>query len=114
LAGSALITGAAFVFYRRMKKDGGAVILNILSHPELRGKNIEVNLLGGLASFKIAGDSRAQKTIESLAIPISRQLEDPDSRRIRELAELVGMLEKNLITAEEYHQIKKRLLNLNG
>lgn len=114
LAGSALVTGAAYVFYRRMKKDGGAVILNFLSHPELRGKNVEINFLGGLASFKIADNSRTPKPIESMAAPVSRQLEDPDSRRVRELTELVGMLEKNLITVEEYHQVKKRLLNSNG
>jgi hypothetical protein len=112
LAGSALITGAAYLFYRRMKKDGGAAFLKILSLPELRGKNIEVNFLGSLASLKIAGDpNRNHQAIENTAIPVSRQLEDPDSRRFRELMELASLMEKNLITPEEYHQVKKSLLN---
>lgn len=114
LIGSALITGAAYLFYRRMKKEGGAAILNILSHPELRGKNVEVNFLGGLASVKIAGNSKEPQALDTMAMPVSRQLEDSDSRRIRELTELARMLEKNLLTPEEYHQVKKRLLNSNG
>ncbi|PIP41857.1 MAG: hypothetical protein COX19_02420 [Desulfobacterales bacterium CG23_combo_of_CG06-09_8_20_14_all_51_8] len=110
IAGSALITGAAYLFYRRMKKEGGAAFLKILSLPELRGKNIEVHFLGGLASLKIAGD-RDHQVIENMAMPVSRQLEDPDSRRFRELMELARLMEKNLITPDEYHQVKKSLLN---
>jgi hypothetical protein len=111
LACSALISGAVYLFYRYMKKEGGTAFLKILSLPELKGKNVEVNLLGGLASFKIARDKIEPQVIESGEVPVSRQLEDPDSRRIRELTELARMLEKNLITLEEYHQVKKSLLN---
>ena len=84
--------------------------MKIMSLPELKGKNVEVNLLGGLASFKIASDTTELQVIESKVIPVARQLEDPDSKRIRELTELASMLEKNLITLEEYHQVKKSLL----
>ena len=111
LAGSALISGSVYLFYRYIKKEGGPAFLKIMSLPELKGKNVEVNLLGGLASFKIASDKSAPQVIESDAIPLSRQLEDPDSRRLRELTELARMLEKDLITLEEYHQVKKSLLN---
>lgn len=110
LAGSVLITGAVYLFFRYMKKKGGTAFLKIMSLPELNGKNVEVNLLGGLASFKIASDTTELQVIESNVIPVARQLEDLDSKRIRELTELAGMLEKNLITLEEYHQVKKSLL----
>ena len=111
LAGSALITGSVYLFFRYMKKEGGTAFMKIMSLPELKGKNVEVNLLGGLASFKIASDKTELQVIETDVIPAVRQLEDPDSRRIRELTELARMLEKNLITLEEYHQVKKSLLN---
>ncbi len=111
LAGSALITGSVYFFFRYMKKEGGSAFLKIMSLPELKGKNVEVNLLGGLASFKIASDKSNPQVIESNVIPSARQLEDPSSRRLRELTELASMLEKNLITLEEYHQVKKSLLN---
>ena len=111
LAGSALITGSVYLFFRYMKKEGGTAFLKIMSLPELKGKNVEVNLLGGLASFKIAGNNSEPQEIETDVIPAARQIEDPESRRIRELTELARMLEKNLITLEEYHQVKKTLLN---
>jgi len=111
LAGSALITGSVYLFFRYMKKEGGTAFLKIMALPELKGKNVEVNLLGGLASFKIASDKTEPQVIEADVIPAARQIEDPDSRRIRELTELARMLEKNLITLEEYHQVKKSLLN---
>jgi hypothetical protein len=111
LAGSALITGSVYLFFRYMKKEGGTAFLKIMSLPELKGKNVEVNLLGGLASFKVGSDKTNPHVIESNVIPTDRQLEDPSSRRLRELTELARMLEKNLITLEEYHQVKKSLLN---
>jgi len=111
LAGSALIAVSGYLFYRYMKKEGSTALLKILSFPELKGKNIEVNLFGGLASFKIAKDKSEPMVIESDVIPLSRRLEDPDARRLRELTELARMLEKNLITLEEYYQVKKSLLN---
>ncbi len=111
LASSALVTVSIYLFYRYMKKEGGTAFLKILSLPELKGKEIEVNLLGGLASFKIASDNRVQQVIENNAIPVSRQLEDSDTRRLRELTELAGMLEKDLISLEEFHQVKRSLLN---
>ena len=111
LAGSVLIAGSGYLFYRYMKKKGALAFLKIMSLPELKGKNVEVNLLGGLATFKIANDQSEPIEIESNVIPVARLLEDPDSKRIRELTELSRMLEKNLITIEEFDQVKKSLLN---
>jgi len=117
LGGCLLISGSIYLFYRYMKKQGGAVFLKILSIPELNGKNVEVNLLGGLASFKIAEDNNRSPgnewppMIDNESVLSPRRLEDPNSRRLKELTELARMLEKNLITIEEYNQMKKSLLN---
>jgi hypothetical protein len=37
------------------------------------------------------------------------QLEDPETVRIRELAELARLLENDLITREEFNEAKQRL-----
>ncbi|MFZ2633988.1 MAG: hypothetical protein WA081_04585 [Desulfosalsimonadaceae bacterium] len=113
LGSCALIGGGVYLFFRYMKKDGGQMVYQLMSLPELKGKNFEVKLLGGLASLKIAGDDDQTGAIDVNSLPASRQLEDPQSIRLRELTELARLMEKNLITAEEYDQAKKSLLH-NG
>ena len=68
-------------------------------------------MLGGLASFKIGSDDEKQPGIESNSIPVSHQLEGPQSIRLRELTGLARLLEKDLITLDEYQRIKKSLLD---
>jgi len=107
LGSFALIGGGGYLFFRYMKKDGGQMLQQLLSLPELKGKNLEVKLLGGLASLKIADDDDKTRAITIDQPPASRHLiEDPRSIRLRELTELANLLEKNLITADEYDQAK--------
>lgn len=109
LGGCALIGGVLYAFFRYMKKDGGRAFYNVLSMPELKGKNVEIRLLGGLASVKIDGESNIAGRAE-LPPPALHQIEDPWSIRLKELMALSRMLEKDMITAEEYHHAKKLLL----
>ena len=111
LGGCALIGGAVYFFFRYMKKDGGRMVNQLLSLPELKGKNFEVKIMGGLASLKISGDDGKTHMIDINHPPSSRQLEDPRSIRLRELTELACLLEKKLISAEEYDEAKKSLFN---
>jgi len=106
---SALIAGSVYLFLRYMKKEGGKTFLNLMNLPELKGRNVEVNLLGGLASFKVKGDKNASRVIETDVRPVTHQLEDPQSIRLKELTELARLLENNLITLDEYQQAKKTL-----
>ncbi len=109
---SAVITGSVYLFYRYMKKQGNATFLKLLSLPELKGKNVEVNLLGGLASVKVSDKNKESVMMIDGAgdtgLPV---LEDPDTRRLNELTRLAGMLEKDFITREEFDQLKKTLMN---
>ena len=111
LGSCALIGIGVYLFFRYMKKDGGQMVYQLMSLPELKGKNFEVKLLGGLASLKIAGEDDNSHIIDVNRPPSSRQLEDPQSIRLRELTELARLKEKNLITAEEYDQAKKSLFH---
>jgi len=109
IAGALAIIISGYYFYRRMKAEGKTV-KQMLSTPMLNGRPVEVSFLGGLASFRVGVSGHAQQ-IESGVTDPTRQLEDPATARIRELTELARMLEKELITREEYNQAKQTLLN---
>ncbi len=107
LVGSAAILASGYYFYRRMKAEG-KTLREMLSSPLLRGRAVEISFLGGLASFKIGrpGDMPALGSDFLKQFP---QLEDPDSIRIRELTELARLLEKDLITRDEYDKAKQQI-----
>lgn len=103
------IIGSGFHFYHRMKKEG-KTLREILNTPQFNGRSVEISFLGGLASFKIGGREYGNTlALESHSSGRIRQLEDPESVRSKEFSELVRLLEKNLITIEEYNEFKKRL-----
>ncbi len=107
LGGLGLIGGLTYLGIRYMRKQGGIALHRILSLPEFRGKNVEVNFLGGLASLKIGNDQSMRPEID--AFSAERRLEDPETARLRELTALAHLLEKDLISGEEYDRAKKAL-----
>jgi len=111
MGGCALILGSAYLFFKYMQKEGGRNIKKILTLPEFQGRSVEVKVLGGLASFKIGCDDEKHPGIESDFIPVPHQLEGPHAIRLRDLTELVRLLEKNLITLDEYSKAKKNLFD---
>ena len=108
LFGSAAIAVSAYLFFRRMKREGKS-LREMLKTPVFNGRPVEVSLLGGLASFRLGGRS-GFPALEGDYLGASHQLEDPDTVRLRELVELGRMFENNLITFEEFNQAKKKLL----
>jgi hypothetical protein len=109
LGGFFLTAGSVYLFFRYMRQGGGQALQKMLSHPEFKGKNIEINFLGGIASLKIKNENQEKGALESVMIPSSRQIEDSQTVYIREITELARLLEKNLITPDEYFQAKKVL-----
>ncbi len=111
LLGGGLIAGAGvFVLYRYMQKEK-SIVAKLLELPEFKNRRVEVNILGGLASFKIDQDDQTRSAIDTTLTPVTRRLDDPDSLRVRELSELARLFEKDLITLEEYDRAKNDLLN---
>jgi len=109
LGGTAAVIFMGYRMKKRMKEEG-KTLAEMLSLPLFKGKTIEVSLLGGLASFRIENPDTRGK----INLPISGQtslLEDPETVHIRELAELVRLLDKNLITIDEYNKAKQKLFN---
>jgi hypothetical protein len=107
--GTTLILISAYLFYRRIKREGKN-LKDILNSPPYRGRSMEVSLLGGIATIRM-GNPDQQTMIESGTGNPTQQLEDPDTVRVRELMELARLRESDLITLEEYNSAKKKLFN---
>lgn len=108
LGGMALIALSAYLFYRRLRKEGKS-LGETLRSPAFQGRQVEVSLLGGMATLKL-DSPKGQKAIESGSIEPPLQLEDPEMARIREINALAQLLEKELITLDEFNSAKQRLL----
>ena len=109
LGGFVFILLAGFFIYRWLKSQGRS-LRETLNSPLLRGQSVEVSLLGGLASVRIGKNSNTQ-VLEDATPGALKQLEEPITGPVRELSELVHLLESGLITRAEYEQTKKTLLS---
>ena len=112
LGGIALVGFSAFYFFRRMRAEGRS-LREMLKNPMFSGRSVEVSLLGGMATVKLGQSPQLPAIGHDVAIDIPR-LEDPEASRRRdvsELAELARLLEKDLITVDEFNKAKRQLLN---
>jgi len=109
LGGTGAIILMGYLMRKRMKKEGKS-LNEMLSLPMFKGKSIEVSVLGGLASLKIDNSGNG-KEIDTQILNTRSLLEDPETVHIRELTTLVHMLDKNLITIDEYNKAKQKIFN---
>ena len=109
IGGSAVILASGYHFYKRLQKDG-KTLQEMMSSSRLGSRPIEVSFLGGIASFKIGRPGSTPALSSEAAGQPLQQLEDPATVRIRELTELVRLLEDNLITLDEYNKVKQQIL----
>ncbi|SLM27681.1 conserved hypothetical protein [Desulfamplus magnetovallimortis] len=115
LGGIALLVIALFwIFYLRIKRSS-TDIKDVLNHPAFQNRNVEIKLLGGVASFKIdapvAGDSRFLLNNNGESGAAMLPMIEEGSRNIeRRLSELADLYNRNLIDDEEYDMAKKRIL----
>jgi hypothetical protein len=110
LGGLGLTAAGAFLVYRRLKTQGSDLMRGLQGVTLPSGSTLEVRFLGGVASVKFARDAAASPPAltAGTAPPL---LEDPESQRLRELAQLAQLYEKNLITREEFDRAKGALLS---
>jgi hypothetical protein len=109
LGGAAIIIASGYYFIRKLRKEQ-KTIREILMLPEFAGKDIEIRLLGGAASFKM-GSSDSHKTEQTNNAPPYLQLETTAKSRIENLGELSRLYENKMISKEEYNILKNELLS---
>ena len=109
LGSSAFIIVSAYLFYRRIKKEG-MTLRETLNSPMFHGRTLEVSLLGGLASVKVGGGSSDTLALGNNSSTQYLQLEDSASVRLKKLTEVANLLEKKLITLDEYNKFKQQIL----
>ncbi|BBO72152.1 hypothetical protein DSCA_60820 [Desulfosarcina alkanivorans] len=111
LGGMVLIGFSLFYFIRRMRAEGRS-LREMLKNPMFNGRSVEVSLLGGMATVKLGQSSQPPAIGHDAAVDLPR-LEDPEASRNRDasdLAELARLLEKDLITVDEFNKAKRQLL----
>jgi hypothetical protein len=107
-----ILLASGYFCYRFIKTRGKQTLKDIEETAVFKNRSVEVRFLGGIASLKL-GQPASPVAIENTATDTfdpRHQLEDPDAVRIRELDRLADMLEKDLITRDEFVLAKKKLL----
>ena len=106
VGGALALAAGGYYLYRRMKAEGKS-LRQMLNSPLFSGRPVEVSVLGGLASVKIGNPDTPIGLESTGASPL--QLEDEERQRVRELAEMARLLEKKLVTWEEYNAFKEQI-----
>jgi hypothetical protein len=106
IAGFVLIAIWGYLFYRKVIEDSKE-LKNVVG--EMKGENVEIKLLGGLATFRM-GNSVLNQNMNQLSSQRPKELAAPESDSVKSLSELSRLYEKKLITIEEYEKAKKNLL----
>ncbi|MDL2275720.1 SHOCT domain-containing protein [Desulfosarcina sp. OttesenSCG-928-G10] len=115
LGGLVLICLSAFFFIRRMRAEKKS-LQDMLRDPLFGGRTVEVSLLGGMATVKLGPPSATSPAIgydpAVVEVPLlAPPTESAHTSEVSQLAELARLLEKNLITVDEFNAAKQRLLN---
>ncbi|MBW1742689.1 MAG: hypothetical protein JRJ47_04565 [Deltaproteobacteria bacterium] len=106
--GFVAVVGSCYLWWQHLKKRGKS-LRDILRDPLFEGRSVEVTLLGGLASFKL-GQPTESLTIEHSASEGPKQIPDSTTRHVEELTKLALLLKQDLITIDEYLEVKKDIV----
>ena len=106
IVGIVLIAIWGYLFYRKVIEDSKE-LKNVVG--DMKGNNVEIKLLGGLATFRM-GDSVLNNNMNQLSSRRPQELAAPESDSVKALTDLSRLYEKKLITLEEYEKAKKELL----
>ena len=109
---TAALVASAYLCYRFIKTRGHQTLKDLEKTAIFKDRSVEVRFLGGIASLKL-GQPGTPAAIENAAagtLNPQHQLEDQNTAQIRELDRLASMLQKDLITRDEFVIAKKKLL----
>ncbi|RJQ86145.1 MAG: SHOCT domain-containing protein [Desulfobacteraceae bacterium] len=106
LTGFLLAALGGYLFYRRLRREG-RTLRDALHSPTFQGRAVEISFLGGIASFRLGPPTRPP-LLDAGGRDEMLQLEDPQANQLRDIEILARLLEKKLITPEEYTTAKRR------
>jgi len=113
LGGLGLILLSGLLIWKRLKRRKEDVS-DVLNSPTFQGREVEVSFLGGTVNLRFGAQDRNKADQQALqgqgpgsGVP---ELEDKETALTRQLTELSRLMEKGLLTEEEYQRAKKRLL----
>ncbi len=109
IAGIALLAGSGYYFYHYFKEHKQK-ISDLMSDPAFSDRTFEISLMGGMATLKLGHKDDSIRLIGADSDDQIKQLEGPKSVQIEELSELSRMLNDELITREEFLQLKKKII----
>jgi hypothetical protein len=108
--GVLLILGSGAFFYYLLKQNGKQ-ILNTLQNPAFPGQNIQVSLLGGLASITINSQrNEPQIMLDNQAETLTALPEHTSFSPSNELLRLSDLYDRGLISKDDFLQLKDDLL----
>ncbi len=111
VVGLLLIAASGWFFYQRFKKSNRK-LKDMMNHPALQGRSVEISLLGGIATVKLGNNSRHPTSpiqIDDQGNDI-KQLEMAKPSRLNSLSELKELLDNDLITKEEFLKLKHEIM----
>jgi len=109
IAGIVLLGGSGYYFYHYFKEHKQK-ISDLMSDPAFNDRTFEISLMGGMATLKLGHKDDSIRLIGADSDDQIKQLEGPKSIQIKELSELSRMLDDELITREEFLQLKKEII----
>jgi hypothetical protein len=89
----------------------GKQLRDMLALPALKGRTIEVSILGGMASLRLENPGNTSIDQRPRLTEHSGHLIDSGNYQLRELSELADLYNKNLITLDEYNKFKTKLID---
>ena len=110
-AGLLVVCAASYYLFRRLKSQGRS-LRDALNSPLFKGKSIEIDLLGGVASIRINQHNSATPPPPAIdAGDRTRLLEDRESARIRELIDLARLLENDHLASKATDKSGRKFSN---
>ncbi|BCR03419.1 hypothetical protein DESUT3_04880 [Desulfuromonas versatilis] len=109
LGGLLLVGLSGFLFFRRLRQTNRS-LRDVINDPAFKGRSLEISFLGGLASVRVGSPGNGHPALERDISQEVHQLEDPETLRVRDLDRVARMLESNLITQQEFEQLKREIM----
>ena len=110
IGGIILLGGSCYFFYQRLKASNRS-LREAMNDPALRDRTLEISVLGGMASVKLGHKDEGVRLLEENRTEIPQLLEAPQTTQVQELEKLAKMLDEELITREEFQQLKKGIVD---